>query len=87
MATKYLRVKEQLNAYYKSQGLSGGALGAAIAKDLAAIERNIKSQPRYMLDDSEKPVATLCKLFNWNQSPEGHVYWANRDIGCQFYGT
>lgn len=61
-------VKAQLNAFYAAQGLTGKHRRKAMQYDL----KQVKKLRKVPFDGS------LVGLFDWHGSPQGWLYWQNR---------
>lgn len=64
------RVKQQLKAYYKAQGLRGKRLKRAVWAD------NVKAAKH--CDFKPDPWCGLSYLFLFGDTPEGFRYWRQR---------
>lgn len=62
------RVKAQLREFYAAQGLQGKHRRKAMQYDLKQVKKL-----RQAFGDWE-----IIALFNWNNSPQGRVYWRDR---------
>lgn len=91
MQKRVLTPRKQLNAFYRSQGLSGQALRRAVVADLRLVRRN-EAASRWHNWMGEQTYAARCRakdlldyereiagLFDWAASPQGFSYWGKRD--------
>jgi hypothetical protein len=72
-----IRVKQQLKAYHKAQGLRGKRLKRAVLAD-------VKLARRERLELKGRDVFTsggMSRQFVWVDSTQGHAYWSARDVG------
>lgn len=71
------QAKLELIAFYKTQGLEGKELAAAVRKDMRRVKANAD---RYnpTRDKSEDNSLSLSALFVWKDTKQGMDYWAMR---------
>ena len=72
------RITEQLNEYHASRGLSGEDLQRAVSVDLDLALANSNVD----IDEEDE----ISMIFYWDQSPEGHDYWEDRNSSAKARG-
>lgn len=70
-----MNYKEQIAEFYKRKGLTGKRLRRAVLNDTIRAKHYAKRQHH---SGSKRP---LISMFEWDSTPEGVRYWADRSIG------
>jgi hypothetical protein len=75
-----MTVKQQLQAYYAKQGLTGKHLRKALQWDMKAVSRNKKASHYPPEWERDPRRAGLIHAFGWSSTPEGIGYWVQRSL-------
>lgn len=73
-----IRVRQQLKAYHKTQGLTGKRLKQAVWADVGLVKANT--------DVSICAMDSIGALFGFHRSPQGQEYWGRRAYPHMYRG-